>query len=153
MALHDFQTFDTTEELFAVLDRNRQAADGACTPAQMALKPGDYYVRFLPEDDLVVYGEIIDPVASDQEYGADADELAYLKELYSAPHMQGIRFGRHYSVMCVEGELGDMHVVTAHVRLSLEAFNWFKEREFPSDKAVVREGLALHHFEWLAGRP
>jgi hypothetical protein len=131
------QTFDTDEEMFKAMDDARQAADSRVLSWQSKVKPGDYYLRFLPDEGLIVYGEI-----KDRLEGAEPDELEYLKELDSQPHMRNYRFGRHYSAACEDGELGDVHVSSIGMLLTRKEFERAREKHWP----IEGPGTAWNRF-------
>jgi hypothetical protein len=89
-----FQAFDSLEEMFAALDEARIAADGRVKPWQSEIKPGCFFVQ-LTDLGITIYGEILDP--GDDEY-------------YKTPDGKYYRFCKAYSVACIEGEMGDVHV-------------------------------------------
>jgi len=130
--------FDSFEEMQSALAAAREAAAVHVQDFQRAVKAGDFYVHFNPEYELVVYGEILDPVAT-----ADADEVAYLTEVYAQPHMADFRFARAYSPLCDDGELGDIHLTTIGKVISKAQFEQFKALNWPQlhQRDAIREIL------------
>ena len=131
--------YDSFEEMQDSLAKAREVAATFVKPFQKAVKAGDFYVHYNPEYELVVYGEVLDPVAS-----AEADEVAYLTEVYAQPHMADFRFARAYSPLCDDGELGDIHLTTIHKIISKEQFEQFKALDWPQfdRKETIRTILA-----------
>lgn len=112
------KSYESPEAMFADLARAREAADARVLPMQEDIKIGDCFIRYAPEADLVIYGEVIDPLAFYEGKDLDADdgelraEKAYEEKLRAEPHMKNFRFSKCYSVACEDGELGDVHVST-----------------------------------------
>ena len=88
----EVEFFDTLEAVQARLRRAMKAADARVKLWQAAVKVGDTFVADGGEEDLAVFGEVL--------------------EGYTEAHLRHYRFCRCYSVACPEGELGDVHVST-----------------------------------------
>ncbi len=100
--------FDDSEDLFAQMRRDQEAADARVEPWQATIKPGDYVAR--PGPEFLIYSEILkDP---------EPRETA----------LQHYRFTRSYSIACPSGELGDIHISTIERKLSEDEFQVVKER-------------------------
>ena len=84
--------FDSVEEADARLREAMKAADARVRPWQAAIGPGDCFVADSGEEDLLVFGEVL--------------------EAYAEPHLKHYRLCRCYSAACPEGEVGDVHVST-----------------------------------------
>lgn len=134
----DVQFFDSMEDMQDAIALGREQADARSTEQQKACKIGDHYYRYEPDWDLHVYAEILDPVESDRQAGGDEEELERLKRLYASPHMQGFRFARCFSVICPDGELGDIHVSTITEFISNDEFKYAKKCEWRFDLAETR---------------
>jgi len=67
-----------------------EAADARVKPWQAAVKVGDCFIADSGEEDLLVFGEVL--------------------EGYQEAHLRHYRFCRCFSVACQEGEVGDVHV-------------------------------------------
>lgn len=63
------------------------------------LRHGDHFTYLHPELGIPIFGEVVE----ETEYEEDELDIAMARE-------NGYIFGKCYSVMCVEGELGDTHV-------------------------------------------
>jgi hypothetical protein len=122
--------------LFRDLENARDEADARATDWQRALVPGDK-IAFRAAPDLVVVSEILDPATD-----ADPEEVEEVRDLYASPHMVGYRFSRGYSAIVPNGELGDIHVSTAQVKLTERQFGEFKTLGFPSDEETVTRILS-----------
>lgn len=121
--------FEDVEDLLDHLNHQRDVADSHVEAWQAALKPGDFFVRLIPESEgiVAVYGEVLDPEAeSDPE------------SIYNEPHMKHIRFTQCFSMLCPSGELGDTHVASMGRKLSKTQFNLAAEMGWPSDARVRR---------------
>jgi len=98
----DVEFFDSLEEAQARLREAMEAADGRVRPWQAAVKVGDCFIADGGEEDLVVFGEVL--------------------EGYQEAHLRHYRFCRCFSVACPEGEVGDVHVSTVLCLVSREFF-------------------------------
>jgi len=127
--------FESTEEMIEAIRRSTEAADADVVPWQKELKPGDKFFRIV--EDVAIYGEILDPMASVE----DEEEKEYLQELYSEEHMANYRFAKCYSVVCPQGEMGDVHVSTVYMVLTDTIFEQFRRMEWPCDVDAIREIL------------
>ena len=84
--------FHSLEEAQARLRQAMEAADARVKPWHSAVKVGDCFVADSGEEDLLVFGEVL--------------------EGYQEAHLRQYRFCRCFSVACPEGEVGDVHVST-----------------------------------------
>jgi len=88
----EVEFFDSLEAAEARLRQAMEAADARVRPWQAAVKVGGCFIADGGEEDLVVFGEVL--------------------EGYQEAHLRHYRFCRCFSVACPEGELGDVHVST-----------------------------------------
>jgi len=88
----EVEFFDSLEAAQARLRQAMDAADARVKPWQAAVKVGDCFIADGGEEDLVVFGEVL--------------------EGYQEVHLRHYRFCRCFSVACPEGEVGDVHVST-----------------------------------------
>jgi hypothetical protein len=133
--------YDSVADMMDAIHSAREKADEQVRPSQAAAKVGDFFVKFFPPEQVIIFGEVLDPVESDRQAGADEDELNYLRKLYAEPHMKHFRFSRCFSVMCPEGELGDTHVSSILCVIPKEVFEKAREKNWSSDPEDVREVL------------
>ena len=98
----DVEFFDSLEAAQARLRQAMEAADGRVRPWQAAVKVGDCFIADSGEEDLVVFGEVL--------------------EGYQEAHLRHYRFCRCFSVACPEGEVGDVHVSTLVCLVNREFF-------------------------------
>jgi len=103
----DVEFFDSLEEAQARLRQAMEAADGRVRPWQAAVKVGDCFIADGGEEDLVVFGEVL--------------------EGYQEAHLRHYRFCRCFSVACPEGEVGDVHVSTVLCLVSREFFEAMRQ--------------------------
>jgi len=118
----EIKSFDSMEEMFEELDNQRKAADDRVEPWQRKLRPGDYAVRWF--EGITIYSEILRPSSED-------------RALYKQPHMKHFRLTRSYSVVCPEGEIGDVHVSTFHHLCDAKQWERAVEKGFPSEMQDV----------------
>lgn len=138
-----FQMFESVEAMLAEIETQRRAADARIQPWQQALKAGDFVLRFEPSEHLFIWGVLRDPVEDDRACGADDDELAYVRDLYAAPHMKGFRAGRHFSPIVPDGELGDIHVCTVVCKITQAQFDAARAAGWPAGGRAVLDILRL----------
>ena len=108
--------FDTLEAAQARLREAMEAADGKVTPWQAAIGPGDCFIADGGEEDLLVFGEVL--------------------EGYTEAHLRHYRFCRCFSVACPEGEVGDVHVSTILAVVSRAFFEAMRQAGAASRKRV-----------------
>ena len=104
--------YDTDEEMFADMSRAQIAADLAIRPIQERIGKGDHWMRSY--DGFLIFGYIwteADSIESARKGGwlSDYKEEA---EMMDESFIRGYRFGRAWSTVCPEGELGDTHIST-----------------------------------------
>ena len=99
--------FDTTEAAAEALTEAMKAADARVQHWQARVKPGDCFMSDSGKG-FPVFGEVL--------------------EGYREKHLQHYRFCRWYSVACLEGELGDVHVSTVRCIVSRGLFELLKEQ-------------------------
>ena len=133
----EIRTFDTTEEMLAAVGKDQETADEAAASDPETYEVGDYFMRFMPEMHLVIYGEILDPVATNREAGGDETETEYLRKQYALPHMKHQRWTRCFSSLMSKGELGNTHTSSINAKLSKEEFERAREAKWPSDRTGV----------------
>ena len=103
----EVEFFDSLEEAQARLRQAMEAADARVKPWQAAVKVGDCFIADGGEEDLVVFGEVL--------------------EGYTEAHLRHYRFCRCFSVACPEGEVGDVHVSTVLCLVSRAFFEAMRE--------------------------
>jgi len=91
----------------ARLHQATEAADARVKPWQAAVKVGDCFIADSGEEDLVVFGEVL--------------------EGYQEAHLRHYRFCRCFSVACPEGEVGDVHVSTVLCLVSRAFFEAMRQ--------------------------
>ena len=91
-----FTSYNSIDEMFKDLEENMKAADARVQPWQSDLKPGDFYMEN-SRYGFQIFGKILKPEGEGSE-------------IYNKPHMKNYRLVQAYSVVCPEGEMGDVHV-------------------------------------------
>lgn len=146
--------YGSVEEMMEDMALSRKSADSRVDPRQAAVRAGDCFMRWAPEADLVVYGEVIDPLAYYEGKDLDADdgelrsEMEYEKNLRGEPHMKFFRFCRCYSIVVEDGELGDTHCsvmmpISRQIFETAKTHGWPSEVEPPPPPAVMSEDEKL----------
>jgi hypothetical protein len=113
--------FDSMEQAAARLEQAMQAADARVRPWQAALAVGDCFIADGGEEDLLVFGEVL--------------------EGYTEARLRHYRFCRCYSVACPEGELGDVHVSTVLCRISREFFEQMRAGGWAAEGPPAHAGV------------
>ncbi len=104
----EYTSFDSLDDLFSEMERQRTIADAQVQPFQAAAAPGDFY-RQDTDYGFSIYGEI-------------------LKEPEPRPEqLKHYRFVQAYSVACPRGEMGDVHVSQINEVISPAVFQVAKE--------------------------
>lgn len=105
----EFEAFDSLEEMLERIDQARRAADAQVRPWQAAIKPGDYFRK-------------------DSGYGFPIYGHVENEEEPREPELQHYRFCHCFSVACVEGEYGDVHVSTIDAVIRQDLFDEARQR-------------------------
>jgi len=127
---------DSDSEMWDQLRSDMAAADAQVGPEAVQYKPGVYFVRFVPEASVILYGQILDPIEHLREIGGDEEDLEYETEVRSDPAMRHYRFTRVFSVRSPEGTLGDQHVSTLTSVLTAEEFERARTLGWPNNPAA-----------------
>jgi hypothetical protein len=122
--------FDSHEEMLDRIAQGVEAAKSRATPRQNAITYGDYWMRAW--DDIMIFGYIYTKEEMDAieiKLGASQEELEYEHRVYDRSYRDGFRFGKAYSVIEPNGELGDTHVcdmikITKEEFYAAKALNW-----------------------------
>lgn len=134
----EMQFFDDLDTLHAALRASTDAADARVVPWQATAHPGQGALLWSDELDEWMFVDILDATAG----AADAEELAYLRQLYAEPDMVHYRFARVYSSCSPEGELGDIHVSQLACLLPAEAMDACRREHWCDfDDATIRTTL------------
>ena len=111
-----FESFDSVEDMFAAMQANEEAANATLAPEQQALTWGSHFVNFIPAQEIVVFGYCFTKEEAFQsEYDAsppEEREAGWPQETVNhlaSSLARGYLFGRCYSVIEPEGELGSTH--------------------------------------------
>jgi len=127
------QAFDSLDEMIEAMEGDRLAADAASLPWQSELAPGDFFVR--TGADVPIFCEVLDPTAASPGASPeDLDEAHEAAAWYQEPHMRGFRFCRAFSQYCPRGELGDVHISTAALKITKEMFQQAQARNWKSNR-------------------
>ena len=97
------EEFDDLEKAFQKMRQDQQAADSRVQDWQRLVKPGDYFRRYSSHG-FYIYGEVLE------------------EEEPREPGLENYRLCRAYSLACVSGEMGDIHVSIVEKILTKEEF-------------------------------
>jgi hypothetical protein len=109
----EVEFFDSLEAAQARLRQAMEAADARVTPWQAAVKVGDCFIADGGEEDLFVFGEVL--------------------EDYQEEHLRHYRFCCCFSVACPEGEVGDVHISTVLCLVSRAFFEAMREQGWQTE--------------------
>lgn len=87
----EIESFDSFDDMMRRLQEQMKAADARVEPWQAAIKPDDYFFRNSGYG-FPIYGQVL-----------KEDEPR-------EPHVRHYRLCNCYSMACIEGEMGDVHV-------------------------------------------
>ena len=118
----DITFYGSFEEMIGAMRQAAQQADSSVRPAQINIKPGQYYINNKPEYGFAIFGEILDIA----KLGTDPDDQRRLERNYSQEHMKYYRPSRAYSPACPMGEEGDVHVSEIDAIIDRELFEWYR---------------------------
>ena len=139
----NFTSYDSDEEMADALSAANSEASLRVDDWQAAITAGCFYYAVDYEEQLVIYGMVLDPVAGERAAGASEREVQYVEEMYKAPGMESYRAARSYSVYCPEGEMGDIHVSTVSGVLTQGQFEAAREQGWPSSPGGIQAILKL----------
>jgi len=145
---HRIQAFDNLDDMFAAINRGIDRANSMVLPRQSLIKQGDYWMRMW--EDVIIFGRISTTEELDAEerrLGASEEEIEWEHETMENSYSNGFRFGRAYSVIESEGELGDTHISTM-VPITKEEFEDAKRLNWDVDE-VIRSDWFLGAVERL----
>ncbi len=98
--------FDSFEEMQEYMEESMAAADARVTPRQAEVGPGDHWFSPAPEFGCVVFGQVY--TREELVAGMDPEEAA--DEEFVDGYLSGnMLFGRAFSVIEPQGELGSTH--------------------------------------------
>lgn len=141
-AMTHFKGFESFDEMQQWMARQTELANDNLHPVQRELTWGSYWVNFaLLSDRIVVFGRV-DPLP-------EADDVETLAEnqRIEAELERGYMFGRAYSMMSPEGELGDTHrfsvwPIEARLFEMAKAAQWDIDRLEPPGRALLEIAFA-----------
>lgn len=126
----------TLEDMFSYIHDNLKSADTRVNERQKLAAIGDCFIRLELDEDLVIYGEILDPskpANEDHEYNeVILKEIEEEAVIYQEPHMKYMRWSRCFSVACDDGELGDTHCCTMNKFIKRATFEEARKRKWPN---------------------
>jgi hypothetical protein len=131
-------SYSSYEEMVDAMRQATKAANLAATPAQREIQPGDYWMRYLDEEDLWIFGRIFtleELYTREMKAGAPADEAAQVVQEEVRAIGDGYRYGLAYSVFCPDGELGSTHIVVM-TKLTKEQFDQAQDADWGMERLV-----------------
>jgi len=119
---------DNLADFFAADSPAREEADSNVQAFQASLQAGDCFLQYLPDADLVIWGQVLEVSPKDVP-------------LYAEEHMKNYRSTRCYSQACPEGEFGDIRISAVASIIGRSQFEAGRERGWPSDIEALTEIL------------
>jgi len=92
-------------------------------PAQVSIKPGQFFINSRYDPELPIFGEILDI----ENLGHDEYEHKNINESYAQPQMKYYRLTKCYSAACPEGEIGDIHLSDVDAIIDGILFEYYKK--------------------------
>jgi len=150
MSVHGF---GSPEAMFRAIEESRKVADKFIKDWQRTIQPGAKVIRVGDAGEygiLVIYGEILDPVALERKHydledPAEAAEFARVKSQYGEDWQRSFRHGRFYSETHPDGELGDTHLTTLVAEITDEEFESARGSGWKADLNLVRTAVGRQH--------
>lgn len=108
-----FEEVEDWNEWISSLHERERVALAELRPEQLGITWGSHYMLPDAQSLLFIFGYCHTEAELRQEEaaaGADAEELDYTVRTIRDAHLRGYRYGKAYSVACVEGEYGSNHV-------------------------------------------
>ena len=128
--------YDNINDMFHGMVRAQLAADNRVLDWQSEISVGDHVVRMVEIDSdrwMPIFVEILDSMdwwvskginsPDDCENEEQRAEYLYEAGMYSQPHMKHYRSARNYSFIVPGGELGDVHVSTLLMPITIDVWN------------------------------
>lgn len=137
--------YGSVAEAYAHMRLMEEQANERVVEEQRQITWGSHFLRVLYTSPVVIFGHVWpedDILLGEQRAGASLEEAETTLRTLRASHERGYRFGRCYSIVEPEGELGDTHIsdcwpITEEEFLQAQNFRW-----------ETRKILAQH--DWLA---
>lgn len=146
----EFQAFDSVDEMFTAMHDAEEAANARATAAQKQITWGDYFVNPQHQQDgFLIFGEIYTLEHAEQkerELGASEEEIRQSTVDLEERYARGYRYGRHYSTVVPEGELGSTHV-SVMMRTTKEIFEVARSCGWMGMIAPSEDGAPMLIFE------
>jgi hypothetical protein len=133
-----FKSYDTFEEMMADMSRAETAAIRNTQPWQRNITWGKYWMRYVAEWDLIIFGYVNTEDENDKgclEAGGDAEECKYEHDSMQDSYHRGYRFGTAYSVITPDGELGSTHI-SVMVPITKSQFENARDLKWDKDDIV-----------------
>jgi hypothetical protein len=108
-------SFESFEDLANYISSNEETAKVVAGQKEGLLKVlthGTYFASIRPDLELVIFGEVLEHT----KYPEDTAGIL-------ARRVNGYIFGRCYSVLCHDGELGDTHVGNITCKITKQVFD------------------------------
>lgn len=120
----EIRTYENFEDAFEDMRKAEEAANSSLRPSQRTIGYGDYWMALYPQYDLLVFGYVFtldENEKGERDAGASEEEWEYTKTNMLDSYERGYRFGRAYSTVEPNGELGSTHI-SQMIPISREQF-------------------------------
>lgn len=153
----EMREYNSLEEMQADMRAATDAANEGLYPAQIRMRDAvdtdSYWARLIPEyGNLWIFGECWSAARSRQsevDCGADAEEADYTAGVLAESRRDGYLFGRCYSIVEPDGEIGSTHVSQV-CPISKELFEDARRREWSLPAPGVISGADADFVRGLA---
>lgn len=150
----DFQAFDSVEAMFAEIGKREERLNASVIPIQRAVTYGSYWLRVW--EDIPIFGYVFtrdELEASERNLGSEGEELAMTMERMDSSYQRGYRFGRAYSVIEPDGELGDTHIASMAGPLTPSEFRIAQDGRWSQDEPEVLNVISRALVRFAASTP
>lgn len=127
-----YTSFNSLEEMFDEIEKQRKLADSRVTPEQKAYRPGQIVISDSGMG-FPIFHEILDveKIARDEIFKySDEESAIHTLDIYRQPHMKNFCPAKSYSIFCQDGELGDIHRSQIIGKIPKYIFTFIKSRRF-----------------------
>jgi len=117
------RAFSSLDEMFAALDADQEVATEVAKthPVKIEdLRHGDFFASPRPDHGVVVYGEVWE---HSEDYPEDNEHIQESRD-------GGYVYGRCYSPIVPEGEIGSTHITRVGAKITAEEFEAAKANGF-----------------------
>ena len=126
-----FESFDSFEEAVQAMRRAEARANAAAHDEQVRITYGDYWMSAY-DAEFLIFGRVstlAELDAEEKRLGAGVMERRVEQEMIEGAHARGYRFGKAFSIVEPDGEIGSTHCsvmvpITGEMFARAESHRW-----------------------------